>query len=330
MTNLKNKKILVTGGAGFIGSNLVKKLIEKYNAEVTVLDDLFTGDIRFLNGLDYEFVHGSVEDAALVNDCIEGKNIVFHLAARNIIVSNQNPREDLNVNVGGSFNVFESCLLHNIERVVYTSTSSIYGNPKKLPICERHKKSFLNFYSASKFSAETYAKTFFEVFGLPVSIIRYSNVYGDNQSPSNSYCGVIGKFMEAAILNKPISIHGNGTQTRDYTYIEDAIDATIAAAISLKAIGKDYNIGTGKETSVNELAQHIIKFTGSHAPIVHVDNRDIDNIERRRIDITKSTLDLQYKPLFTIQQGLSKTVKWFTETLEKATTSILAVSMLVV
>ena len=324
MTNLENKKILVTGGAGFVGSNLVRKLIEKYKAEVTVLDDLFTGDVAFLKGLDYEFIHGSVEDALLVNECIQGKNIVFHLAARNIIVSNQNPREDLNVNVGGSFNVFEACLLHNVDRVVYTSTSSIYGNPQKLPICENDNKSFLNFYSASKFSAETYASTFFEVFNLPVSVIRYSNVYGINQSASNAYCGVIGKFIEAAILNKPISIHGNGMQTRDYTFIEDAIDATIAAAVFPKAIGNDYNIGTGIETSVNELVQHIIKVTGSQSRIDHIDNRDIDNIQRRYINITKSTLDLQYKPSFTIQKGLNKTITWFIESLDKAAASLVA------
>ncbi|HVE60192.1 MAG TPA: NAD-dependent epimerase/dehydratase family protein [Chitinophagaceae bacterium] len=325
MTDLLNKKILVTGGVGFVGSNLVRKLIEKYNAEVTVLDDLFTGDVAFLKGLDYEFIHGTVEDAALVNECIQGKNIVFHLAARNIIVSNQNPREDLNVNVGGSFNVFEACLLHNVERVVYTSTSSVYGNPTKLPVCEDDNKSFLNFYSASKFSAETYAKTFFEVFNLPVTIIRYSNVYGINQSPANAYCGVIGKFIEAALSNKPISIHGDGSQTRDYTYIEDAIDATIAAAIFKKAIGNDYNIGTGIETSVNELVQHIIKISGSQSRIDHIENRDIDNIQRRGIDITKSTLDLQYTPSFVIEKGLGKTINWFASSLKKTSPTLLAV-----
>jgi UDP-glucose 4-epimerase len=328
MTNLANKKILVTGGAGFIGSNLVKKLIEKYNAEVTVLDDLFNGDVNHLKELDYEFIHGSVEDASLVNECIQGKDIVFHLAARNINVSNQNPREDLSVNVGGSFNVFEACLLHNVERVVYTSTTSIYGNSQKLPICEDDNKNFLNFYSASKFSAETYAKTFFEVFNLPVTIIRYSNVYGVNQSPANAYCGVIGKFIEAALLNNPIHIHGNGRQTRDYTYIEDAIDATIAAAISPKAIGNDYNIGTGVETSVNELAQYIIKITRSKSAVAHIDNRDIDNIQRRYLDITKSTLNLQYTPSFTIQRGLSKTIEWFTRYLEDIGTNVVAASVL--
>ncbi|MFN2438881.1 MAG: NAD-dependent epimerase/dehydratase family protein [Chitinophagaceae bacterium] len=325
MTDLLNKKILVTGGAGFVGSNLVRKLIEKYNAEVTVLDDLFTGDVAFLKGYDYEFIQGTVEDAALVNECIQGKNIVFHLAARNIIVSNQNPREDLNVNVGGSFNVFEACLLHNVERVVYTSTSSVYGNPAKLPVCEDDDKSFLNFYSASKFSAETYAKTFFEVFNLPVTIIRYSNVYGINQSPANAYCGVIGKFIEAALLNKPISIHGDGSQTRDYTYIEDAIDATIAAAVFQKAIGNDYNIGTGIETSVNELVQHIIKISGSQSRIDHIENRDIDNIQRRGIDITKSILDLQFTPSFPIEKGLGKTINWFATSLKKASPTLLAV-----
>ena len=178
MQSLTNKRILVTGGAGFVGSNLVKTLVEKYDARVRVIDDLFTGSLENLKGIDYEFIHGSIEDDKLVDKAVKGTDVVFHLASRNIILSNKNPREDLNVNVRGSFNVFEACKKHLVARVVYTSTSSVYGEPATVPVHEEDRKSFLNFYSASKFSAEVYAKTFFEVFDLPVTVLRYSNVYG--------------------------------------------------------------------------------------------------------------------------------------------------------
>jgi UDP-glucose 4-epimerase len=311
MYSLENKSILVTGGAGFVGSNLVKELIKSYNCKVTVLDDLFTGSLNHLKGVEVDFVKGSVEDKEIVSKCIEGKNVVFHLAARNIIVSNKNPREDLSVNVVGSFNVFEACLQHKVERVVYTSTPSISGNQTQLPISEDDKKSFLSFYSASKFSGEVYAKAFNEVFGLPVTIVRYSNVYGCNQSPSNPYCGVIGKFLEAAENGTEIRIHGDGEQTRDFTHITDAVSATIAAAQHERAIGNEYNIGTGVETSVNTLAELITEFTESKSLITHIDRRDIDNIRRRVVNIERTRHDLKYQPLMTLKNGLRETMDWY-------------------
>lgn len=317
MNPLTNRKILVTGGAGFVGCNLVRALVKQYHAQVTVLDDLFTGDLQNLSGVEHTFIPGSVEDKVLVSDCVKDKDVVFHLASRNIIISNSNPREDLNVNVGGSFNVLEACLEHHVNRVVYSSTSSIYGDPQQLPIAEEDRKNFLNFYSASKFSAEVYAKTFFEVFKLPVSIVRYSNIYGQAQSPSNPYCGVIGKFIDAALLGQPLKVHGNGKQTRDYTYIDDAVAATIAAAIYPQAIGQEYNIGTGRETSVNELAETVIALTGSGSKIYNVSNRDIDNISRRCIDISKSQSHLQYQPQFSLYKGLENTIAWFCAKMHK-------------
>lgn len=304
---------MVTGGAGFVGSNVVKALAEKHGAKVTVLDDLFSGSLQHLKNLDIEFVEGSVENADLVNNIIRGKEVVFHLAARNIIVSNKNPREDLGVNVVGSFNVFDASLKNNVDRVVYTSTSSIYGNTAQLPIAEDDKKSFLSFYSASKFSAEVYARAFYEVFDLPVSIVRYSNVYGYNQSPSNPYCGVIGKFIESAFKNEPLRIHGDGEQTRDFTFIDDAVNATIAASIYTKAIGNEYNIGTGIETSVNRLADMIVEMAECRSEIIHIDRRDIDNIRRRVVNIERTRHDLRYQPFVTMKQGLELTIKWYKE-----------------
>ncbi|HVG40826.1 MAG TPA: NAD-dependent epimerase/dehydratase family protein [Chitinophagaceae bacterium] len=313
MINLSGKKILVTGGAGFIGSNLVKKLVQEYHAIVTVLDDLFTGDRKHLEGVKCHFVKGSVEDVALVNELVSSNQIVFHLAARNIIISNKNPREDLEVNVVGSFNIFEACLKYKIERVVYASTASVYGNPIKLPIQEEDNKRFLSFYSASKYNAEVYAKAFYEVNDLPVSVVRYSNVYGSNQSHVNPYCGVIGKFIKAALIDEPIQIHGDGEQTRDFTFIEDAVSATIAAAVSPKAIGEVYNVATGIETSVNHLVEIILEYTSSKSPVVYIDNRDIDNIRRRVMDIEKTRHDLKYQPLYSMKKGLSQTINWYRE-----------------
>ena len=323
MLSLTNKRILVTGGAGFVGSNLVKTLVEIYGARVRVMDDLFTGSLEHLKGIDYEFVYGSVEDQELVESTVDGMDVVFHLASRNIVVSNKNPREDLNVNVKGSFNVFEACMKYKVARVVYTSTSSVYGEPEDLPVHEEDRKSFLNFYSASKYSAEVYAKTFFEVFHLPVTILRYSNVYGPNQLPTNPYCGVIGKFISAALNNEALKIHGTGLQTRDYTYIDDAVNATIAAAIHPNAVGEDYNIGTGCETSVNQLADSVLRITNSRSPIIHVDNRDIDNISRRAISINKAVTDLEYQPRYSITTGLKQTVSWFLRCAQGASLSVL-------
>ncbi|MDB5207175.1 MAG: NAD-dependent epimerase/dehydratase family protein [Flavisolibacter sp.] len=323
MNPLTNRKILVTGGAGFVGSNLVRVLVQQYNAQVTILDDLFTGDLQNLVGVEHTFMLGSVEDKALVNDCVKDMDAVFHLASRNIIISNSNPREDLNVNVGGSFNIFEACQKHGVKRVVYTSTSSVYGDPQKLPVAEEDAKRFLNFYSASKFSAEVYANTFFKVFNLPVTTVRYSNIYGRAQSPLNPYCGVIGKFIDAALLGQPLKVHGDGKQTRDYTYIDDAVSATIAAAIYPQAIGEEYNVGTGRETSVNELAETVIALTGSTSKIETVSNRDIDNISRRCIDISKSESHLQYKPQYSLYKGLENTIAWFSNALHRATPAVL-------
>lgn len=301
--------MLVTGGAGFVGSNLVRQLVADENS-VTVLDDFFTGRAEFLKNVDCKIIKGSVADAQTVRTAVEGNEIVFHLAARNIIVSNSKPREDMEVNVGGTFNVLEACRDHGVSRIVYASTASVYGNPKILPVIEDGEKLFLSFYSASKFCGEVYCNTFYEVQGLPVSVVRYSNVYGYNQSPGNPYCGVIGKFLFAALKNQPLLIHGDGEQTRDFTFIKDAVSATIQAAVVPRAIGQTYNIATGVDVSVTMLAKQIVEVTNSKSEIRQIDRRDIDNIRRRVLNIEKIRHELNYSPQYNLKTGLEKTYEW--------------------
>lgn len=327
-TGLKGKNILVTGGAGFVGSNLVRALSQKYNATVTVLDDLFTGSSENLQDVPHVFIQGTVEDKAIVNKHVKGKDIVFHLATRNIILSNMYPGEDFSVNVGGSYNVFEACVEHGVQRVIVASSSSVYGNPQQLPVSEGDSKNFLNFYSASKYAAEIYAKTFFEVYQLPITILRYSNIYGPYQTTANPYCGVIGKFFSAAMSNLPLRIYGDGHQTRDYTYIDDAVEATVAAAILPAAIGEEYNIGTGVQTSVLSVAKTILAITDSASIVQHLAQRDIDNIRHRCMDISKSVNHLQYHPRFTMEKGLRSTFSWFLESVAKFSAGVFAVTNL--
>jgi UDP-glucose 4-epimerase len=256
--NLGGQTIVVTGGAGFVGSNVVRRLLAE-RARVIVLDDFYTGDNSNLPADEpgLEVVRGSVTDFDLVRDVLKGGNLVFHLAARNIIVSTRNPREDYEVNIGGTLNVLLAAREINMPRVVYSSSTSVYGNPRYLPINEDDATNMLSPYAVSKFAGENYCKAFYESYGLSTAVVRYSNVYGTAQRPDNPYCGVVAKFFESAMAGQPPRIHGDGEQTRDFTYIDDVVEATLLSGISPKADGQVYNVGTGREVTINQLATSI-------------------------------------------------------------------------
>lgn len=313
--NLAGQRIVVTGGAGFVGSNVVRRLLAE-NARVVVLDDFYTGDNTNLpvgeSGL--EIVHGSVTEFDLVRDVVKGASLVFHLAARNIIVSTRNPREDYEVNIGGTLNVLLAARELNIPRVVYSSSTSVYGNPRYLPINEDDATNMLSPYAVSKFAGENYCKAFYESYDLSSSVVRYSNVYGTAQRPDNPYCGVVSKFFESAMSGQPPRIHGDGEQTRDFTYIDDVVEATLLAGLSPKADGQVYNVGTGREVTVNQLARMIIDITGASVEPAYVDRRDIDNIRRRVVNIEKIRRELRWIPTFTVEHGLRRTYQWLKET----------------
>jgi UDP-glucose 4-epimerase len=303
--------VLVTGGAGFVGSNLVKTLEREWECELTVLDDLSTGSLDYLAGSSCEFVHGSITDETLLRRVLTGCDVVFHLAARNMIASVKDPIDDLTVNIRGTFNVLSLCRELGVSRIVYSSTSSVYGNSRVLPVPEDALPLFLNFYSVSKFSGEAYAQTFAYAHKLPVSVVRYSNVYGPNQSAENPYCGVIGKFISSALKGEDLLVHGDGEQTRDFTYVDDTCAATLNAAAELGVVGDVFNVATGIETSVNHLAELVIELTGAGSSIEYVGNRDIDNIRRRALSIDKAALKLGYVPGVSLREGLARTIAWY-------------------
>jgi UDP-glucose 4-epimerase len=312
----RGKRILITGGAGFIGSNLVHRLAGP-DVSITVLDDLFTGKIENLSDVEMvSFVQGSVTDRELVENAVAAADVIFHLAARNIIASTRDPYEDFQTNIGGTLNVLMAARRHRVERVVYASSASVYGNPRYLPINESDQLSLLTPYAVSKFAGEGYCQAFYESYSLPVVVLRYSNLYGPGQDPDNPYCGVVAKFLRRASEGNALELHGDGQQTRDFTYVEDVIEATLAAAQSNRAVGEIFNVATGIETSVDSLAHEVMDLYDLKVAPVSIDRRDIDNIRRRVLNVEKVRRRLRWTSRVPLKEGLRRTNEWLNRTNE--------------
>lgn len=312
LSDLRGRAVLVTGGAGFCGSNLVRALVTA-GAKVTVVDSFFTGSRKNLHDLlsDIYLAEGSVTDPALVRKHVAQCPVIFHLAARNIIVSTRNPQEDMRTNIGGTLNLLEAARESVCDRFVYASSCSVYGNSRYLPVNEDDSLNLLNPYAVSKLAGEHYTLVFYETYGVPTVSLRYSNVFGPYQDPSNAYAGVVAKFLAAAATGSPLTVHGDGQQTRDFTFVDDIVTATCLAALSPQAIGEVFNVATGKETTVSELAAEVIRITGSSSTVTSVDSRDIDNIRRRVLNIERIRKRLRWTPQTTLASGLRTTWDWF-------------------
>jgi UDP-glucose 4-epimerase len=301
------RRVLVTGGAGFVGSAVARRLARD-GAHVCVLDDLSHGRAAAIpDGA--RAVHASITDERAVRALVGEHPWIFHLAARGIITSTSHPREDLQTNAGGTLNLLLAARDCGVERIVYASSASIYGNPRSLPINEEHPVMALSPYAVTKYAGEQYCLAFYESYGVPAAVVRYSNVYGPSQRTDSPYSGVVAKFLAAAAAGRPLAIHGDGHQTRDYTFVDDAVEATLLAATHARAAGEVFNVGTGVETSVLELARTIAAVAGIEPRIEHIDRRDIDNIRRRAVNIEKIRRMLRWAPQVPLEDGLRRTAE---------------------
>jgi UDP-glucose 4-epimerase len=299
--------VLVTGGAGFLGAALARRLVAG-GARVSVIDDFSTGRPEAVPD-GSTVVQGSITDTETVGPLVAQHPWIFHLAARGIIASTRSPREDFETNAAGTLNLLLAARECRVERLVYASSASIYGNPRTLPIKEEDGVAALSPYAVSKLCGEQYCLAFYESYGVPAAIVRYSNVYGPGQRWDNPYCGVVTKFLASVAAGRPMPIHGDGQQTRDFTFIEDAVDATLIAATHPRAEGEVFNVGTGIETSVIQLARAIALALGAEPSVEHIDRRDIDNIRRRALNIEKIRRMLRWSPQVALETGLRRTAE---------------------
>ena len=308
---MKNKCIIVTGGAGFIGSNLVRAL-EKYNT-VKVIDNLSTGYLKnikdLINNTQIEFIKGNITNLNFLQKTFKDVDYVFHLAAipsvpRSII----NPIKSNHANINGTLNVLIAAKDNNVKKVIYSSSSSVYGDTPTLPKKEDMKPCPLSPYAVSKLTSEYYCQVFTEVYYLPTICLRYFNVYGPHQDKKSEYAAVIPKFITSVLNNNSPVIFGDGKQTRDFTFVKDAVNANILAAES-KETGV-FNIAYGKRISINKLAKSIMNIIGKQIKPKYTTPRSGD-IRHSLADISKAKRKLEYIPKIEIKEGLEETITWF-------------------
>lgn len=291
-------KILLTGGCGFVGSNIANQLKEEY--EITVVDDLSFGDEANLDGDVFRMI---MDFKHLSEKLINQFDVLIHCATANINFAITNPIATFKINSLDTINLFSKFK----GKIIYTSTSSVYGNAKEIPTTENCSEDVYNAYDQSKLTAEKYLKL-----RGNYTTLRLSNVYGINQRPENPYAGVIGRFVHQALNHIPITVYGKGYATRDYTYVDDVVEA-IRLSIEQKAKNKEMNISAGGEIETYNLAEMIADIVGERYYITYVDSRPIDKIPRRLLDSTLALNELGWEAKVGIKKGLKHTINWIKE-----------------
>lgn len=316
MERLKGLRIVVTGGAGFIGSHLVERLLSS-GAEVTIIDNfLFGSKVEHLRGRrGLSIIEGDVRDAGVVYQALNAKDIIFHLAACVGVEEIQKmPFEVLDVEIQGTLNVLNSAVKTGMKRFIFGSSSEVYGDSPK-PMKEEGPFSPKSTYAVAKLAGEEYCKAFYQRYGLEYTCLRYFNVYGPRQDERF----VIPRFVNRALSNESLAIYGNGKQTRDFTYIDDVVNMTLLAALEPKAKCQAINIGTGVTTSINELAKLILKALDNKNPFkptyIDYDDKRPRSIEafNRCAGTSRAIQLLQYKPEITLAPGIEKYINWYLE-----------------
>lgn len=310
MSNIKQKNILVTGGAGFIGSELTNRLLSE-NAKVTVVDNLINGKVENLetNRDNLKFFNEDIRNYDLMEELIANTEFVFHLASMGIRHSLHSPLENHEVNAEGTLNLLKISETNKRLKFVHISTSEVYGKAHYVPMDERHPTLVSTVYGGSKLAGESYVRAFNETFNLDCVVIRPFNSYGPNAHHEGDCGEVIPKFIIRALTNNPLYIFGDGEQTRDFTYVSDSADAIIKIGTNYKRFDT-FNVGSEKEISINQLANLIIKLTDSKSEIIHIEPRPGD-VLRLHSDSTKAFEKFNLKHKNNLEQGLEKLIDWY-------------------
>jgi len=300
-------KILVTGGAGFIGANLVRMLLKR-GYQVTVLDNLSTGQREYIEDLPIRFVEGDILDADLVNRVVPGHNGVVHLAAQcGVPASLANPRRDCEVNIVGTLNPLEASRMNGIRRFVFASSNAPLGRQPP-PATEDKAPLPVSPYGASKLAGEAYCLAYYGSWGLGTVVLRFGNVYGPFSAHKNS---VVAKFFKDILTEGGITIDGDGNQTRDFIYVDDLCRA-ILLALESDVAGEVFQIATGVETSINELAAIVQEIVGRGVKVNYGPPRQGD-IRKNYSAVSKARAVLGWEPSMALRQGLELTWEWFSQ-----------------
>jgi UDP-glucose 4-epimerase len=319
---LKDSKVLVIGGSGFIGGFVVRELLKHPVKEVVIYDNFARGKMENIRDLIedprctvFPF-GGDVRDLDILDKAIEGKDYVFHLAAMWLLHCKDFPRTAFEVNIAGTFNVLEACVKHKIKKLIYSSSASVYGDAVQVPMTEDHPFNNKNFYGATKIAGESMCTAFHDRYGLKVIGLRYMNVYGPGQDQHAVYTGVVPIMLNKIAANETPVINGDGSQAYDFIYVEDVAKANIAALQSNVDCGF-YNVGTEIQTTVKDLCETILRLKKSslkvqYQPYAADDARQF--VKNRIGSAKKAASEINFKFTYSLEQGLQKLINWRIQT----------------
>jgi UDP-glucose 4-epimerase len=312
--DLRGKKFIVVGGAGLIGSHTVDELLKEDVKEVVIYDNFVRGSHGNIeNALKDPRVRifeigGDISQTDILNEAFKGADGVFHFAALWLLQCHDFPRSAFNVNVEGTFNVLDACVNQGVKRLVYSSSASVYGDAIKEPMDEEHPFLNNNFYGATKIAGEAMARAYYHRYKLPYTGLRYMNVYGPRQDYRGAYIAVIMKMLDNLDQGIPPTIFGDGSQAYDFVYVGDCAKANVCA-MKAETVGQFYNVGTGVRTSIKELAEMLLRITGSPLSVQY-EPGGLTFVKNRIGCPKKAETEIGFKAMVPLEEGLKKLIEW--------------------
>jgi UDP-glucose 4-epimerase len=313
MNSIEGTKILITGGAGFMGSTTADQLLDAGATEIRVLDNFIRGSHRNLERARrsgrLQVIEGDIRNKTTVDEAVAGVDYIFHLAALRITRCAEAPQEAVEVLMNGTSHVLESAVRHKVRKVVAASSASVYGNPSYLPMDEEHPFNNRTLYGAGKIANEQMLRAYTEMFGLPYVALRYFNIYGPRMDLDGVYTEVLVRWMDAIESGEAPRIFGDGTQSMDFVFIEDVARANLAALVS-DVTDEVFNVGTGVQTTLNELCEVLLRISNSPLKPEYREARKVNNVQARRAAVDKAARLLGFRAQVKLEDGLRSLLAW--------------------